>query len=509
MKSGAANKAADTTGATNDDGDVMMNDSIMNDDDDEDDENPLLNPKGGSMIDYLEAKYVRGVMIDDIDERERAKERKKKKKKKKQKQQQQSTNGENGKDEDGEDLDDDDDEDVDSEGKASCYDSEDGWIDDSLLHQEVASQVIASSAYGMTQIEEEAKMRRKEDNSKRKIDDNNGAAVDGDKTDDESSVDEAGAESDFEDGFFVNIGDLEMAEGWNGENDLIISPVKKKRPRKKRAKKPAATTDKKDDGKIVKKKTVKSKKEVGTKQKLAKAAEKKTNKTAAKKSNKKKADESTTPKKKKKKESTDKGKAKKSSPSDVVTATVVAVAADSSDQDDTKSKSSLSPKPKKVSSPEKEKAMQLKKLYKRRYTSCVKQIKEMTATELPRKARNKSTVKVSVNIPADKEIGDEITFTNPNVPGQKLKVAIPAKANMEKRCFTVSVPALKVKEEVETRNNEFPKAFKEALYSYSNAYDDWVDAEGKTYSSFVVFINVHISLILRHLHKLYTNYNRL
>jgi len=465
----------------------MMNDSIVNDDDDdEDDENPLLNPKqfGGSMIDYLEAKYVRGVMIDDIDERERAKERKKKRKKKKQKQQQQqSTNGENGKDEDGEDLDDDDDEDDDSEGKASCYDSEDGWIDDSLLHQEVASQVIASSAYGMTQIEEEAKMRRKEDSSKRSKIYNNGAAGDdGDKSDDESSVDEAGAESDFEDGFFVNIGDLEMAEGWNGENDMIISPVKKKRPRKKRAKKPAATTDKKDDSKIVKKKTVKSKKEVGTKQKLAKAAEKKTkDKTAAKKSNKKKADESTTPKKKKKKESTDKGKAaKKSSSSDVVTATVVAVAADSSDQDDTKSKSSLSPKPKKVS-PEKEKAMQLKKLYKRRYTSCVKQIKEMTATELPRKARNKSTVKVSVNIPADKEIGDEIVFTNPNVPGQKLKVAIPAKANMEKRCFTVSVPALKVKEEVETRNNEFPKAFKEALYSYSNAYDDWVDAEGKTY----------------------------
>ena len=439
----------------------------MNDDDEDDDENPLLNPKqfGGSMIDYLEAKYVRGVMIDDIDERERAKERKKKKKKK---QQQQSTNGENGKDEDGEDLDDDDDDDDDdSEGKASCYDSEDGWIDDSLLHQEVASQVIASSAYGMTQIEEEAKMRRKEDSSKRKIDDT-GAA--GDKTDGESSADEAGAESDFEDGFFVNIGDLEMAEGWNGEN-VIMSPVKKKRARKKRAKKPAATTDKKDDSKIAKKKNVKSKKEVGTKQKLAKAAEKKTK------------DGKTPPKKKKKKDSTDKGKAakKSSSPSDVVTATVVAVAADSSDQDDTKSKSSLSPKPKKVSSPEKEKAMQLKKLYKRRYTSCVKQIKEMTATELPRKARNKSTVKVSVNIPADKEIGDEITFTNPNVPGQKLKVAIPAKANMEKRCFTVSVPALKVKEEVETRNNEFPKAFKEALYSYSNAYDDWVDAEGKTY----------------------------
>ena len=48
--------------------------------------------------------------------------------------------------------------------------------------REVASQVIASSAYGMTQIEEEAKMRRKEDNSKRKkILDENGAADDGDK----------------------------------------------------------------------------------------------------------------------------------------------------------------------------------------------------------------------------------------------------------------------------------------------------------------------------------------
>jgi len=47
----------------------------------------------------------------------------------------------------------------------------------------------------------------------------------------------------------------------------------------------------------------------------------------------------------------------------------------------------------------------------RGYDACIKQIKEMTSDELPRKApKKKNTMKVSVNIPPDKEIGDEITF---------------------------------------------------------------------------------------------------
>jgi hypothetical protein len=55
-------------------------------------------------------------------------------------------------------------------------------------------------------------------------------------------------------------------------------------------------------------------------------------------------------------------------------------------------------------------ARHLRALWKRSYSTCIKQIREMTTDELPRKPRNKNTMKVSVNIPPDKEIGDEITF---------------------------------------------------------------------------------------------------
>jgi hypothetical protein len=71
-----------------------------------------------------------------------------------------------------------------------------------------------------------------------------------------------------------------------------------------------------------------------------------------------------------------------------------------------------------------------------------------------------------------------LLFSNPNVPGQKLKVQIPKNADMEKRSFVVSIPTPKVKESVEICENNFPKEFKEALHNYSIAYDDWCDAEG-------------------------------
>ena len=61
-------------------------------------------------------------------------------------------------------------------------------------------------------------------------------------------------------------------------------------------------------------------------------------------------------------------------------------------------------------SKEKEKATQLRMIYKRRYNSCLKLIEKMTSEDLPRKPKTKNTMKVSVNIPADKEIGDDLTF---------------------------------------------------------------------------------------------------
>lgn len=53
---------------------------------------------------------------------------------------------------------------------------------------------------------------------------------------------------------------------------------------------------------------------------------------------------------------------------------------------------------------------QLRKSYKRMYRNCAKMIKDMTPEELPKKQKSKITMRASVNIPAGKSIGDELTF---------------------------------------------------------------------------------------------------
>ena len=306
----------------------------------------------GSVVDYLEAKYVRGVMIADYDDREEAKI--------------QSNDVQ---------------EEPDSEGDNSCYDDEDGFIDDSLMVEDVAGQVMASSTYGLTQIEEDARRRKEERKKDSDLDGDNterptleGLGITDEKLDD-THLDE-GIESDFDDGFFVNLGDLEMAEGWSGDN-VVISPTKKKKQRTKKRVKASA----KDDKPVKKKKTLpsspqKKKKPDDTKQKAGSKA--------------------TSPKKGKK---TPSGKSEDKQP---------------------KKKDQVVKQPKKMS-PEKERATQLRKVVKRKYNTCIKMIKDLTTEQLPLKQRNKKTVKLSVNIPADKTIGDEITFANPNVPGKKTK----------------------------------------------------------------------------------------
>lgn len=66
------------------------------------------------------------------------------------------------------------------------------------------------------------------------------------------------------------------------------------------------------------------------------------------------------------------------------------------------------------------------------------------------------------------------------MPGQKLKVKIPKKADMVKRNFAVTVPAPKVTDP-QVRENNFSKAFKEALSNFARAFDEWCDAEGESY----------------------------
>jgi len=273
---------------------------------------------------------------------------------------------------------------VDSEGDNSCYDDEDGFIDDSLMVEDVAGQVMASSTYGLTQIEEEARRRKEERKKESGIDgDTEQANLEGlgitDEKLDDTQLDED-MESGFDDGFFVNLGDLEMAEGWSGDN-VVISPTKKKRT-KKRVKAAAAA---KDDKPVKKKKKI-SLPSSPKKKKKADDTKQKTDSKAA------------SPK-----------KGKKTTPS-----------SGKSEEKQPKKKDQVVKQPKKVS-PEKERANQLRKLMKRKYNACVKMIKDLSTDQLPLKQRNKKTVKLSVSIPADKNIGDEITFANPNIPGKRAK----------------------------------------------------------------------------------------
>jgi hypothetical protein len=126
----------------------------------------------GSMVDYLEAKYARGVMIHDLDERIREKKK---------------NDGGKGT------IDTDVDLNVLSDSEAgSCYSEDSGdFIDDSDLRTDVAHQIFASSAFGTTRIEAEAASKAK------------GADDDSIGADDHA--------------FFVNVGDLEMEDGWNDD----------------------------------------------------------------------------------------------------------------------------------------------------------------------------------------------------------------------------------------------------------------------------------------------------
>ena len=348
---------------TNNDGDNGEDSCSESDDDNEkditldyDDEDALgKTPKRnqyGSVLDYLEAKYVRGVMIADYDDREQAKI------------------GSN-----------DVQEEVDSEGDNSCYDDEDGFIDDSLMVEDVAGQVMASSTYGLTQIEEEARKRKQETKKGSGLDEDNeqpileSLGITDEKLDD-TNIDEE-KDSGFDDGFFVNLGDLEMAEGWSGDN-VVISPTKKNKRTKKRTK-----VASKDDNPSKKKK--------------------------------KKVSMSSTPEKKKKStpktdsKSSSQKKGKKTPPA-------------KQEDKQPKKKEQVAKQPKKLT-PEKENAVRLRKLMKRKYNACVKMIKDMDSDQLPLKQRNKKTVKLSVTIPPGMSIGDEVTFANPNVPGKEVCVS--------------------------------------------------------------------------------------
>jgi hypothetical protein len=220
----------------------------------------------------------------------------------------------------------------------------------------------------------EAKRRRKE-------------KLDGNK--EENEEDElSAAESDFDDGFFVNIGDLEMEEGWKGDEDVVISPVKRKPGRPKKSEQGEAAKPKAKKRKV-------DKEAVSPKKKKKKVVDKDSNasKEKATKTTKKKDDGKAKVLKKKKSTSpAENGKKKqaKESPSTP--------------------KKSSSAKPKEEPKTPKGIMDNLAKQMKRKYNICVKMIGELTPKQLPRKTKQKVTAKITVSIPADKNVGDTIMF---------------------------------------------------------------------------------------------------
>lgn len=322
------------------------------DDDDDNNEGPTISKEQyGSVLDYLEAKYVRGVSIAQYNSHgERVKR---------------VTNNNNSQQSDKDDQDDEEEimYDSDQDNNRSVYGDNDGFIDDSMLQEEVVDQVFASDSYGKTKIEMEAKRRRKEHLEGNDKDDDN----------DEKEEDFSEVESDFDDGFFVNIGDLEMEEGWKGDEDVIMSPVKRKpgRPKKSDSEqvdvvKPKAKKRKVDKDSIPsekkKKKVDKSKNKVAGDGKTKIVKKKKTTSPAEKKLSPAK----TTPKQ--------------------------------------------APKPKDEPQTPKSIMNNLAKQVKRKFNICTKQINELSPKHLPRKQRQKLTTKTSVSIPEGKGVGDTIMF---------------------------------------------------------------------------------------------------
>ena len=318
-----------------------------------------------NVVDYLEAKYVQGVMINDDDDDE-------------------PQNGEAGAKGDADD----------DEGQGSVY-SQSSFLDDRDLQRDVAEQVLAQTT--TTKLE---------------------------------------LESNNDDAFFVNVGNLEVEESDLTKEgyDPIHDVENVKKPKKKR--KPAEPKGKKET-----KSTVSSEKTKEKKKPAAKATASKEKEAKATSASKKKVEGSESPK-------------KKAKPT---------------------AKSAASKKKEKKPPSEAEKAAAAKrKEVDKAYKEVVQMIKAMAQEDLPRR---KTMEKVAITCPPDKKPGDSVLFANPHVPGQRLKVKIPKKT-VPGGTFKVSVPVAPPADEDEnnsTDHNKWSREFYDCFGEYCNIYDEWVE----------------------------------
>jgi len=398
----------------------------------------------GSVVDYLEAKYVKGVMIDDLDEKIRERQKKQKKDESGNEDLKETVTTNNEKDMS-----------ILSDSQAgSCYsDSSGGFIDDSELQSDVAQQLRASSVYGTTKIEAEAVESRK---------------------DKSGSIDDAES-GDHDDAFFVNIGDLEMEDGYiDDEFDdfegWMDSTGKGKRKKRKRAPR-ENTSSNKDSNKprLVSKKS-KDVSERAQKQSKAESMKNKNSKAINKTSKTTKTEKS---KKEKKLEEEEKNH-NDTSESDIESKGNEILREKEIKDKETKETLQMT-----LMHVAKKEASELKKKSNKLYKKCVAEVKKLTEEHIPRKPRSAGKVKVSITVPDNKKGGDTITFSNPHLPTQKLKVQIPENSKRGDS-FKVSVPMPKVAKSLANAQNKFSKDLTNTLDEYSKVYDDWCQAEAKS-----------------------------
>ncbi|CAB9517626.1 expressed unknown protein [Seminavis robusta] len=381
----------------------------------------------GSIVDYLEAKYVRGVMIQEESETGAA------------------AAGEEGDNinEDGENNNNKRKMDEDDEGDGSVY-SESSFLDDRDLKRDIAEQVLAQTT--TTKVELEG-----------------------------------------DDDFFVNVGDLAVEETELTEQNydpLEDSPTKPK-PTKKRKKPSTATptvagsaaakpTNKETSPPPKKKAVVAKKKKVddtNTKSTAKKKPDKKKAKDASAKKEGTTSKKEAASKKTKATKEADKEDNNESDGSSEAAPAAVAAAAASSKKLPKKSNDEL-----KVL---KEKASKFKKIMDNRYAIVKKMIKDMSKDQLPRRPPLKS--KVTITCPPTKKEGDEVTFANPHIPGQRLKVQVP-KGTFAGETFKVTVPVPKTAigdDDEGVDHNKFPRELQDQLDMYAREYDDFCKHEGE------------------------------
>jgi len=114
--------------------------------------------------------------------------------------------------------------------------------------------------------------------------------------------------------------------------------------------------------------------------------------------------------------------------------------------------------------------------YERLYSDLLNQIRSATVEQLPR--RKSTTERVSVTVPDGVSPGDSLTFSNPHIAGQKLKVVVPLSCKQPGAVFKVTVP-VNAPPSDGTDHNKLQKSNYDVLDSYARAYDEWCNLRAK------------------------------